>query len=212
MENAFTFVIIAVVALIVALLAAYAIKQVKSGQQQANAATDSLNEVTSEYSNPKLQAYDGMTVYGKEVQQVITDAVNDGTYGVLVHTSAAGNSLWTKPLMANSIRVLYKGTNAHSLHTLANAKHNDTVDGSKDPVFADYGVYTHNTSKANSSKTTEFSKIYDQAGQTIKPDDPTVKLVDSTTDENWINPDGTFVGAVYKDDNNNVTLIEFTQK
>jgi hypothetical protein len=202
MENAFTFVIIAVVALIVALLAAYAIKQVKSGQQQANAATDSLNEVTGEYSNPKLQAYDGMTVYGKEVQQVITEAINDKTYAVVVHTTAAGNALYSSN---TGIRVLYKASNAYALTALCGKT--GTANG--DPVFADYGVYTHNQSAKGNAITTPYNQIYSQIQSKT---DTSKKLIDATTDKDWVNPDGTFVGAVYKDDNNNVTLIEFTQK
>jgi hypothetical protein len=143
--------------IIVCVLCAVGFKMVNEGKSSVNASTNNLNNMTSQYSDIDKAIYDGSTVQGSEVVNLIKKVINSEEYV--------------------AIRV---STNADS-----NRDYN-------------YG-FTPETSTAAAALGTK------------KTGNADAQLTTNKAEHHFINPQASFSGKVYKDANNIIICIEFTQ-
>jgi hypothetical protein len=108
MENMYEFVIISIVALTIAMLAAYALKVAASSKGQANSATNDINEEVSKYSESEITSFNGMTIYGNEVIELVNQSINSSDYGTLVKTKSGAETCYYKSGRGSAIKVCYK--------------------------------------------------------------------------------------------------------
>ncbi|MDF2845405.1 MAG: hypothetical protein K0R00_3831 [Herbinix sp.] len=143
--------------LIVCVLCAVGFKMTNEGKSAVNASASNLNGMTSQYSDIDKSIYDGATVQGSQVVNVIKNTINAGEYlAVRVSTKAATNR--------------------------------------------DYNyVFVPGASGAASSLGTKVSGAAD------------TQLTESKAASHYINENASFDGKVYKDANNIIICIEFTQ-
>ncbi|HHV13696.1 MAG TPA: hypothetical protein GXX75_25855 [Clostridiales bacterium] len=146
--------------IIVCVLCAVGFKITNEGKSSVNAATNNLNSMTSQYSDIDKAIYDGTTVQGSEVVNLIKKVINSDEYV--------------------AIRVSTKAD--------------------KD---RDYN-YTFNAAATTGSGTsaTLGAKVSGNAD---------AQLSSEKKDAWYINPQASFSGKVYKDANNIIICIEFTQ-
>ena len=89
--------------LIVCVLCAVGFKMTNEGKSAVNASAGNLNDMTSQYSDIDKSIYDGATVQGSQVVNVIKDAINGGEYlAIRVTTKKVSNRDYNYTFVPNS--------------------------------------------------------------------------------------------------------------
>ena len=143
--------------IIVCVLCAVGFKMTNEGKSSVNASTNNLNNMTSQYSDIDKSIYDGSTVQGSEVVNLIKKVINSDEYVAISVTTKAGSS-------------------------------------------QDYNyAFTAATGTTGAKLGAKVSATAD------------VQLTTDKAKANYINPQASFSGKVYKDANNIIICIEFKQ-
>jgi hypothetical protein len=212
MENSFKFLLIAIAAIVISILATFTIVLLRNGSDQATSSTSNVGEVSKEFSQPKLRSFDGLTVNGSDVSDCISDAVSSGQFSVLVHTGEGGNILYLKDRsIAKTTKVIYKNEKEELLSDLAGSTSVYSGICSLTSPFQSNGLGSSYSCFIMPYSYTEApTTVLNTRGQTTTSSG--LKLCEDERNFNYINPFGSFTGKVFSGASEKIVLIEFTQE
>lgn len=217
MENSVDFMKLGVVLAIVAALIASVLIVFNLGKTKVTTATESLTKATSDLEDSDLTVYDGTSIQGSEVINVINKYKEEPTfyinvvkksqkesaaykaYGLGMLYGHAGNNTGVKfiPKVGSSVTDEVSMNDTSNLAVKLELKTPSDVDGDV-PKGCIASKTTAATDTTAGSTTLAYAKEYNTTW---------------TSDKEWYIPEGkVFKGSIQRDSDGNITLVTFVQQ